>query len=1124
MKDLSKFVLERTGWVLTDAELTKLYTKYCDEHTRVVNLKKLVDDLRKAVLTHQSSTLFLDESSRSASASYFTGTNMKSSSPFRSTNGFDGMNMTSSPSVPPSLPAPSKTESGIYGSAEFANTSQNKKSNRPPMTFNQIMEALARQITQRINLLKGDNKLKKAYLLISESRSPVINRHQLKISLQTRLGIFLKDSEIEEIFAHLDPMCDGTINIRNFINMIMKSEREFVTLSLQFANDDSASISPMKTTPSISKVNTITSIDNNEKSSSYRPSTPNSKPNTPISSAKVPGSNKSKSTPKGNQWDHNDQAMITYDKLVVGLQPPSSAFCRPYSVEETENFIWEKVFERSNLNDNMIKTLIRLFSDGESHQNSHDQVISLDLMRYTLWKRLKMNITDADLVNFFRKYASKNAQNALLPLENQSIDMFDFIDGIIRNRSQSKSFLEDRSSAASGSGFGDRSSDKLKFARMLMKSHYVEEFLILVRQQLNELTNRESRAPHYLLHHNDRMTLDQAKQFFATKLSIHFNNFSPEMTQDILQEYCEGNLVDVKHIILDAMTMKEDKVRFMGDAVGVLPSQTLVHGAAVSVDSMPSSLKKIVLTPQRIEEIIIHKCEERQKTDHPHATLFKLFRDSYVEAGQHPGISSNHDAQHFISRKGMKSVLHKFDILTTPEEFEVFFMKHANADGTVDVHKFLRHLMPAPNMDQNPFTPKDPSIIKQQQTLAFAVEELTGKRRDVSALNGPSFTRLDTKFLHEVDDQQMDMESEEISSGVERSNRYGASLGDVESKSPTESNWVKDQPSFPITPMSINVTVKSPATSRPSSSSVNRPSPSLVARKNKSVSSSQESPRPKSPRPLTQQNSQSSTLLTHSATSSPVPNKIESSSFNEQFYSGNFNLSQAQAGYVHEETKSTQRGLPEPSEKKIIAESLIHAMRDLPNLSIAAPSGSPSRQNHQNDNFNEEQYKLMQSQHLMALAQAYAQSVNISPRSPTAGNSNSGVQTPSTASPRRPKSTQPSKSSNAHQNFSSTLKHFEATDSGMKPVATPDPNTLHSPRDASPRADRRFTDNGQKKHANVNPFNHRLLKMYKYTGRQCTTTHEEYGFFLKNLEKAIHKRRNLYSKQEEELKLTGKKM
>ncbi len=94
----------------------------------------------------------------------------------------------------------------------------------------------------------------------------------------------------------------------------------------------------------------------------------------------------------------------------------------------------------------------------------------------------------------------------------------------------------------------------------------------------------------------------------------------------------------------------------------------------------------------------------------------------------------------------------------------------------------------------------------------------------------------------------------------------------------------------------------------------------------------------------------------------------------------------------------------------------------------------------------------------------------------------------------------------------------------MKPVATPDPNTLHSPRDASPRADRRFTDNGQKRHANVNPFNHRLLKMYKYTGRQCTTTHEEYGFFLKNLEKAIHKRRNLYSKQEEELKLTGKKM
>jgi hypothetical protein len=94
----------------------------------------------------------------------------------------------------------------------------------------------------------------------------------------------------------------------------------------------------------------------------------------------------------------------------------------------------------------------------------------------------------------------------------------------------------------------------------------------------------------------------------------------------------------------------------------------------------------------------------------------------------------------------------------------------------------------------------------------------------------------------------------------------------------------------------------------------------------------------------------------------------------------------------------------------------------------------------------------------------------------------------------------------------------------MRPAATPDPHVLHSPRDTSPRGDRRFTDSGQKKHAHVNPFNHRLLKMYKYTGRQVTTTHEEYGGFLKNLNHAIAKRRNLYEKQEEELKLTGKKM
>jgi hypothetical protein len=518
IKDLSKFVLERTGWILTDSELTRLYNKYFDEQSRTLNLKKLVDDLRKAVLTQQTSALFLnnDDDNTSISSSRPSSSSSMTSS-YRTTGSFaantNTHNTASLAATATGLPSPCKTESGAYGSTEFGNTSKQKKSSRPSMNYHQIMEILARQMSQRINLLKGDNKLKKAYLLISESRSPVINRNQLKIALQTRLGIHLKDVEIEELFLHLDPMCDGTINIRQFINMIMKSEREYVTLSLQLnrdrddeANDNgegkktnnksskqlnmndtntmSATTFASNTPTAVSGLPAGSDSDNNHHD---RPMTSNGNKNTKLSRTNSSKNQNNKSTPsvvKGNQWDHNENAVITYDKMIVGLQPPTPAFCRPYSIEETESFIWERVFERSNLSDNMIKTLIRLFSDGESHQSSHSQVITLDQLRYTLWKRLKMNINDGDVLKFFEKYANKNAKNYGLSIDKQVIDMFDFVDGIIRNRNTSKPFLEDRSSAAGGSGLGERgggAADKLKFTRVLLKSRYLEEFLVLVR-------------------------------------------------------------------------------------------------------------------------------------------------------------------------------------------------------------------------------------------------------------------------------------------------------------------------------------------------------------------------------------------------------------------------------------------------------------------------------------------------------------------------------------------------------------------------------------------------------------------------------------------------------------------
>jgi len=72
---------------------------------------------------------------------------------------------------------------------------------------------------------------------------------------------------------------------------------------------------------------------------------------------------------------------------------------------------------------------------------------------------------------------------------------------------------------------------------------------------LGELTNRDSRAPHYLLHSVHRMTREKAQNFFETKLSIRIE----DPLLDILAEYfpTSGGLIDVKQVIYQSM-LKQD--------------------------------------------------------------------------------------------------------------------------------------------------------------------------------------------------------------------------------------------------------------------------------------------------------------------------------------------------------------------------------------------------------------------------------------------------------------------------------------------------------------------------------------------------------------------------------------
>lgn len=345
MEELGQFIKFRTGWNLSTGELVKLHAKYFNEAHQSIDYNRLMEDLRQGVFIKEHSN-FLDGD---------------------------------------------------------ATTKHSRH-----MSFSEIIDQLHRQILTRIQTMKGENHLKKAYLLLGESRSSVTTRQQLKAACQSRLSVFLTDSEVDEIFNKLDKNHEGSINIRELISLVLKRELQEPNMSVVMNKNDG-----------IHKVR--------------------------------------KST-----YEDNQNASITYDKQFRGLNPPNPAHCRSYTIAEIESFISDRIFERSNLNASMVKTTTKLFGDGENTTGEH--VITLDMMRYTLWKRLKMNITDEDVQKFFAKYA-KGPEN--------TISMFDFIEGLVKKCNINQPLLDGRNNV-------DRS-DRHQLTASLKGNQSVEFFLLLLR-------------------------------------------------------------------------------------------------------------------------------------------------------------------------------------------------------------------------------------------------------------------------------------------------------------------------------------------------------------------------------------------------------------------------------------------------------------------------------------------------------------------------------------------------------------------------------------------------------------------------------------------------------------------
>lgn len=688
MDDLSFFVKQKTGWNLNKTELTRIFNKYSEEtNGQFVDYTKLIEDIKSGTLNRED----------------------------------------------PHFKEQLET--------------QRQASSRQ---FSDLIIIIKREIIHRMNQLKGENGLKKAYLILGESRNPYLTPKQLKNACQLKLNIFLSDKEIEDIFEKLDTKKQGYLEFKSFVSLLLGNQSE------QNENSPEASSLPLN--------------DNRPKSSAK-----GRKPESSISNyvsdefkkmvqdysiANNPSMQKAfdKNGTLNQTFDNNQNAHITFDKKIIGLVEPNRMYCKAYTIDEVENFICQFVIEKSSSTDSMMKTLIKLFSSGESNSN---HLVTLDQFKYTLWKRMKMNITEVDLLRVFNKYARnvKLTQNSDF---TAMINVLDIYQGMVKGKISNEPLLDNKAF-----------SNSPELRNLIDKNEHLNIFLSAIQQKIYELIDRESRSPHYLIHTSSKMSLKNMKSFFISKLKLDVDNqFTPAVLSEVYNRYNQNGLVDVKRIIVEAMTIPSSRNSNGSSASNPdlellktkRPSSSkqtsrpitssgnrkpLLNSTVASIQALPEALQRKLYSIQEIESLIVQKCYERSKTNHIHSELVKLFRD--------PTHSTDTEISHggrYISRAGLKYILQNFDIILHSQEMDLFYTKYKQDNGLVDVHQLIHCLFPASSPDESSFIPKDTIVIKLQNNIAQVLEEITGKRREVNNLNGPSSTRMEVDFMNKISQSQ----------------------------------------------------------------------------------------------------------------------------------------------------------------------------------------------------------------------------------------------------------------------------------------------------------------------------------------------------------------------------------
>ena len=390
-------------------------------------------------------------------------------------------------------------------------------------------------------------------------------------------------------------------------------------------------------------------------------------------------------------------ARVSYDRIFTGLrQPPNhpSLDAPNMQLRDLEKKIRDKIVERSSMKCNYVLTLRRCFGDSRNIHDAKDEGISRDQMRYTLWEKFQIPATENHIDMLFAKYDRSGLGR--IPLQN-------FVAGIIREHEANEPLI-DNPIDETRDAVGQRPSEV--------------SCVVFFRSKLLERMHREGRTPHDLLHGTGRMSKEALSQFMLRKLRCSpSDKFLDEVAKLYAPSFASsGGLIDVRRLIYDAMSFNDGGRR-------TTPDRTVFGGQFTSLQELPSCVRGTHYSPAQIEDMLRYKCSERIKHKSPLSHLQRLFRQ---ESGH----------ENLITRASLRKILSTFDVLVRPDDFDEFYKKHDRGDGFIDLQTFLGRLFPPANASDNPFNPKEPSVLQQHIKVAQQLGAITGKYRVMSSLTG----------------------------------------------------------------------------------------------------------------------------------------------------------------------------------------------------------------------------------------------------------------------------------------------------------------------------------------------------------------------------------------------------